>query len=324
MRNQPQMMQHMQPALTGEELAVLMRNKTPENRQRVMLAYIPAVYKCLHFFSPVGWRDSHEEDLISEGMIGLWESIDRWDPNHASQCSFLTYAMNGILFQMRNYLRSHVAVVKMSEATQHALFNGELEGEALQKAQSALHPGSLDFTYRGAVDQGPVRGPRRAGIPNESLHYRDTEQDDLLDLREALERAKPKMSPLQWEALHGFINCGNMGIVARQINRSRERARQLKEQALVILRHEMGVESCPSVQRSLGMQESQLIARLSKERPSNTSRTPSSPSTSHTLLNPTPLLESIKKAEASLRGRSPFRKGKSGGKSSDNSGGATS
>jgi len=62
---------------------------------------------------------SHYDDLVQVGSIGLLRAIERFDPNRRTQ--FRTYAAHLITSEIRHYLRDQVAIVKLPRDLQELL-----------------------------------------------------------------------------------------------------------------------------------------------------------------------------------------------------------
>lgn len=79
------------------------RNPTPERRDAVILRYIPLVHFVLGRLGISREYGPEYEDLVSYGLIGLIDAVDRFDPEYGTQ--FSTYATLRIRGQVLDFLR---------------------------------------------------------------------------------------------------------------------------------------------------------------------------------------------------------------------------
>lgn len=79
------------------------RNPTPERRDAVILRYIPLVHFVLGRLGISREYGPEYEDLVSSGLIGLIDAVDRFDPEYGTQ--FSTYATLRIRGQVLDFLR---------------------------------------------------------------------------------------------------------------------------------------------------------------------------------------------------------------------------
>jgi RNA polymerase sigma factor for flagellar operon FliA len=74
-------------------------------KEEIILRYIPLVHFVLGRLGISSNLGQDYEDAVSQGILGLIESLERYDPSHGTQ--FSTYAILRIRGQIIDYLRSH-------------------------------------------------------------------------------------------------------------------------------------------------------------------------------------------------------------------------
>ncbi|SMC35474.1 sigma-70 family RNA polymerase sigma factor [Papillibacter cinnamivorans] len=78
-------------------------SKDPELKNRILTAYIPLVKKIVRRIMPKYKMYNDSEDLISCGMIGLIDAVDKYDINYGVK--FETYATTRIRGEILDYMR---------------------------------------------------------------------------------------------------------------------------------------------------------------------------------------------------------------------------
>jgi RNA polymerase sigma factor for flagellar operon FliA len=73
-------------------------------REEIILRYIPLVHFVLGRLGTTATLGQDYEDAVSQGILGLIESLDRYDPSHGTQ--FSTYATLRIRGKVIDHLRS--------------------------------------------------------------------------------------------------------------------------------------------------------------------------------------------------------------------------
>lgn len=76
----------------------------PSLREEIVLRYVPLVHYTLNRLGISADIGKDYEDMASQGLIGLIDALDRFDPNYGTQ--FSTYAMIKIRGKILDYMRS--------------------------------------------------------------------------------------------------------------------------------------------------------------------------------------------------------------------------
>jgi RNA polymerase sigma factor for flagellar operon FliA len=74
-------------------------------KEEIILRFIPLVHFVLGRLGIIQSLGQDYEDAVSQGILGLIEALDRFDPSHGAQ--FSTYATLRIRGKVIDYLRSH-------------------------------------------------------------------------------------------------------------------------------------------------------------------------------------------------------------------------
>lgn len=88
-------------ATLWEQFAV---TRSPELRERLVLQSVPLVHYLLGRLGISPNSGSEYEDLVHQGLLGLIDAVDRFDPHHGTR--FATYASLRIRGKILDYLRS--------------------------------------------------------------------------------------------------------------------------------------------------------------------------------------------------------------------------
>jgi RNA polymerase sigma factor FliA len=78
--------------------------RDPALRETLILRYVPLVHFVLHRLGLSPAIGSDYEDLASQGLLGLIDAVDRYDPAHGTQ--FSTYATRRVRGQVLDQLRA--------------------------------------------------------------------------------------------------------------------------------------------------------------------------------------------------------------------------
>lgn len=97
--------------------ALLEPESLPETRDVLLKQHMDLVHRIARHYSQS--VQSHYDDLVQVGSIGLLRAIERFDPNRKTQ--FRTYASHLITSEIRHYLRDQVAVVRLPRDLQELL-----------------------------------------------------------------------------------------------------------------------------------------------------------------------------------------------------------
>jgi RNA polymerase sigma factor for flagellar operon FliA len=93
------------PAEDAALLARYLDGRPPEAREQLILRYVPLIHFVLNRLGLLpGELGADYEDLVSQGMLGLIEAVDRYDPAYRAQ--FSTYATMRIRGQIIDRLRA--------------------------------------------------------------------------------------------------------------------------------------------------------------------------------------------------------------------------
>jgi RNA polymerase sigma factor (sigma-70 family) len=95
------------PRLTDKEARELATSGSPADMQRLMLGFVPAAIKLAKAFRGLGVAD---EDLISIAMLGLCTGIKKWNPQHVTSASALTFVSFWIALELRQAIRSRTII----------------------------------------------------------------------------------------------------------------------------------------------------------------------------------------------------------------------
>jgi RNA polymerase sigma factor for flagellar operon FliA len=78
--------------------------RSPELREQVVLQSVPLVHYLLGRLGISKEMGSEYEDLVNQGLLGLIDAVDRYDPKHGTR--FSTYAGLRVRGKILDYLRS--------------------------------------------------------------------------------------------------------------------------------------------------------------------------------------------------------------------------
>jgi RNA polymerase primary sigma factor len=197
-------------------------------------------------------------DLVQEGNLGLLTAVDRFD--HARGVRFCTYATWWIRHRISRAIAHHgraVAVPAHVAQTATKLHRQRRRFEARHGARPSLEElaglagvdaahalDALAATGRGLSLEAPRRGDR--AIADDLADGREASDDELAgaELGRALGRALADLAPLELDILkRRFDPADGDPMTLRQIGAihslSRERVRQLQNQALAKLRERL-------------------------------------------------------------------------------------
>ena len=184
-------------------------SRSPELREKLVLQSVPLVHYLLGRMGITQERGSDYEDLAHQGLMGLIEAVDHFDPKYNAK--FSTYASLRIRGKIMDYLRTTDwmprAARKRSRMIQKSIttlwsenFREPTEGEIAEHLGTNLedvHQGladtnrvlvSLDMMLEG--DQG------ESDVP---LHekYGDEHQENPLDILEEKDMANEMMNAIR-------------------------------------------------------------------------------------------------------------------------------
>ena len=230
-------------------------------RDKIICQHLYLVQAVARKFTGLG---ESPEDLISEGVMGLINAVDLFDPDRGVQ--FATYATHLIDGQIRHYLRDKskmirepawiqerlTRIARAAEALTHKLGRpatlaliaeavdlSERQVREALKAQQRSRVASLDTTRMGESDDSDFRfDPERLAV---SLSGESgLEVEDRLFLEQAMERLKP----LEQKVLHHFYYLDlNQTEIARKLGISVNYASYLLRGALTKLKQAFEAQS---------------------------------------------------------------------------------
>jgi RNA polymerase primary sigma factor len=246
------------PLVTPEEeidLAKLIAAGDENARQRLIRANLRLVVKIAHDFKHLGLP---LVDLISEGNIGLMKAVDRFDPSKGAKLS--TYAAWWIRQYMMRALANQAKTIRLPAYFIQSL--SRMNRTALQLTEKlGRQPTDAELADAMELDEKTISRWRRASKSTASLNA-PIEEGETKELQERVadETAKNPLQELLEKQLPGelahymdalddrekFILAkrfdldgeGKMTLeeVGEQLNVTRERVRQIQNEALVKLR----------------------------------------------------------------------------------------
>ncbi len=237
------------------ELAKLIAAGDESARQRLIRANLRLVVKIAHDFKHLGLP---LVDLISEGNIGLMKAVDRFDPSKGAKLS--TYAAWWIRQYMMRALANQAKTIRLPAYFIQSL--SRMNRTALQLTEKlGRQPTDAELAEAMELDEKTISRWRRASKSTASLNA-PIEEGESKELQERVadESAKSPLQELLEKQLPGelahymdalderekFILAkrfdldgeGKMTLeeVGEQLNVTRERVRQIQNEALVKLR----------------------------------------------------------------------------------------
>ena len=237
------------------ELAKLIAAGDENARQRLIRANLRLVVKIAHDFKHLGLP---LVDLISEGNIGLMKAVDRFDPSKGAKLS--TYAAWWIRQYMMRALANQAKTIRLPAYFIQSL--SRMNRTALQLTEKlGRQPTDAELAEAMELDEQTISRWRRASKSTASLNA-PIEEGESKELQERVadESAKSPLQELLEKQLPGelahymdalderekFILAkrfdldgeGKMTLeeVGEQLNVTRERVRQIQNEALVKLR----------------------------------------------------------------------------------------
>ncbi len=165
--------------ISATALDTFLATRTPEAREQLVLQSVPLVRYLLSRLGITPELGSEYEDLLHQGLLGLIEAVDRYDPSYGAR--FSTYAAVRIRGKVLDYLR---AVDWMSRtarqrvrAVQKAIEVLWLEHhrEPTDEEIAAYLKTDIETVQRGLVDSN------RFLLSLDATSERDEEESDLHD-----------------------------------------------------------------------------------------------------------------------------------------------
>lgn len=131
--------------LSDEQVAILAKD-SPEAANHLVARYRNYVYKCAASFFV---RGAEREDLVQEGMIGLYNAIRGYDPSASG--SFSSFAAVCVRRQILSAVKASTRKKHMPLNTYVSLSDTDSEGAALVKPENEPLSLVLDKEYFSKV-----------------------------------------------------------------------------------------------------------------------------------------------------------------------------
>ncbi len=246
------------PLITREEeveLAALIKEGSEDARQKLTTANLRLVVKIAHDFKGLGLPLL---DLISEGNIGLMRAVEKFDPTKGAK--FSSYSAWWIKQSMRRALANQSRTIRIP--VQSAGKINKIKAARLKLTeQLGRGPTDSEISLKLELSERTVSNLKLADINTLSLHdpiqhgeageFQDIipdtvtqAPDDILGDAEAIQRLVMLLDNLnERERLIVELRFGLSGSriktleeVSQEIGRTRERVRQIQNQALLKLK----------------------------------------------------------------------------------------
>lgn len=179
-----------------------------QHRDALLQQHMELVHRIARHYSQS--VQSHFDDLVQVGSIGLLRAIERFDPNRRTQ--FRTYASHLITSEIRHYLRDQVAVVRLPRDLQELL-------PKLRQAEQALWQ---------VLEREPM--------PEELSEYLEISLDKLQELRQM----ESNHTPLSLDQEIQGLAPGSGLTVMDQLEDKRLRSFHLAQEDQIILQDSIG------------------------------------------------------------------------------------
>lgn len=200
--------------------------RSPAVREELVLRYVSLVHYVLGRLGVSQEIGSEYEDLVNQGMLGLIEAVDRYDPGYGAQ--FSTYATVRIRGKILDYLRSldwlsrtartrtkaiQRAIVELSEKSQHAPTEEEIAQHLnidVSKVQQGLTDSSrvllsldavLEIDESGGISKYETLADENQLDPADVVTEQDLMEQTILLLKQLPEREQQVLSLYYCEGL---------------------------------------------------------------------------------------------------------------------------
>jgi RNA polymerase primary sigma factor len=216
------------PLPKKRELELLKIAKTdPNAKDLIILSNLKFVLSVANKYKDYGYP---MEDLISEGNYGLILAIDKFDEK--KNVRFITFAMYWIRFAIQRYISKERIESRRETEYRHIPSYKELNGEA---------DAEDEYERYGDIDEGED--------DDSDMENTDEEDDNIFSKISAIQKKIllsliGKLSEKERSVLLSYFGVGENGKenlldIGSKLGISKERARQLKDQALSKLRIEV-------------------------------------------------------------------------------------
>jgi RNA polymerase sigma-32 factor len=242
-------------ALTPQLEQDLLRRRLAGDRtaaSRLAEGCLPVVRAIAHRYRAFGVP---VEDLVQEGSLGLLRAFDRFEPSHGVRCA--TYAAYWIKAAIREYIVRHYRIVRLgfTKGEQRALWLYRRTREAEPDELAAMAGMSPDRTaailpllMANDVSLGPASDADTQSFADRLADHACSAEDAVGDveqqtwLRRAMARAVSTLPGREQELVERRLLAeAPMTLEALGVawNVSKERARQIEEQAKARLRAQL-------------------------------------------------------------------------------------
>ncbi len=196
-------------------------------------------------------------DLIQEGSIGLLTAARKFD--YTQNCRFSTYASQWIHQAISRYILNHSGVIRMPRQSMERVRKLMAAATAMQQQGQEPEPGELSLRTGIAQDKIPQLLAMIPKVCSLDAPAGDPEHDSLQVLLEDLQAPQPYEELVRQELKHtmdallGMLDdrqqqvlrlyfgmegdsCHSLAQIGEMLGISKERARQIRQQALDKLR----------------------------------------------------------------------------------------
>lgn len=245
------------PRADTDLLSRFTATRSPDVREELVLRYVSLVHFVLGRLGVSQEIGSDYEDMVNQGLLGLIEAVDRYDPNFNTQ--FSTYATFRIRGKVLDYMRSQdwlsrtarhrtrdirKAITLLSDKLQRPPSDQELAdylGMDLSKVQQTLVDSSrvlisldavVDIDDESESSLYETLADDNQLDPSEQIGEKDLQQRLVLALKNLPERERTVLSLYYYEEL-------TLKEIGEVLGVSESRACQLHARAVLILQSKL-------------------------------------------------------------------------------------
>jgi len=230
---------------------VFFQKRSMSARNDLLMHYLPVVKYIVGRVMPTYRKYAEQDDLISSGVLGLLDAIDKFDP--AKGVKFETYASVRVRGSVIDYLRAQdwapislrQKIKRLEEAfstLEERFGRPATEAEAAEylsmriedvgRVLDEAHTFNLIYLDDTLTEQGGVIAASTDGLPEKELLEHDT-LDRLTGAVESLPERDRKIIQLYY---HDELTLKEIGLV---LGVSESRVSQIHSRILMSLRHKM-------------------------------------------------------------------------------------